>query len=180
MKQTPSFSAIIHPASPRWSARLQVAPSVLPRFWRSWLLDNGSLTARLSALAPGQFSVECVNEGVGQPTPTEQRELQLSLSDRIWYREVILKLRDTPVVYARTAVPEKALKNRLARLRHLGNRSLGSFLFSQPDLRRAPIYVSHCKDNPAALKWARRSVFTVGSSSLMVSEAFSPDLTAFT
>ena len=179
MKHSSDLAVILHPARPGWSTCLNVAPQTLPPFWRSWLLERGSLTARLSSLRPGQFSVDCQHEGLGYPTPAEQRELKLSANERVWFREVILKLDDVPVVYARTVVPGSALTGRLARLRHLGNRSLGTFLFSQPDTRRTFVRVSHCKANAAGLEWARRSVFTLGGKSLMVTEAFSPSLTKF-
>ena len=179
MKHSSDLAVIIHPARPDWSTRLNVAPQALPPFWRSWLLERGSLTARLSSLAPGRFSVDCQREGIGYPTPAEQRELGLSANQRVWFREVQLKLSGIPVVQARTVVPDVALTGRLARLRHLGNRSLGSFLFSQPDMRRTFVRVSRCKANTAGLEWARRSVFTLGGSSLMVTEAFSPLLTDF-
>lgn len=179
MKHSSDLAVIIHPARPDWSTRLNVAPQALPHFWRSWLLERGSLTARLSSLKPGCFSVDCQSEGIGYPTPTEQKELGLSASQRVWFREVQLKLNGTPVVHARTVVPAAALTGRLSRLRQLGNRSLGSFLFSQPDMRRTFVRVSHCKANAAGLEWARRSVFTLGGRSLMVTEAFSPSLTEF-
>ncbi|TNC87170.1 MAG: chorismate--pyruvate lyase [Thalassolituus sp.] len=179
MIRASDFPSLIHPARPAWSTRLHVLPSLIPRRWRAWLTDEGSLTARLSALSPGNFRVECQREGFSYATPTEQKELGLGPSERIWHREVILYLQDTAVVYARTAVPDRALRGPLSRLRYLGNRSLGSFLFSQPDLQREFVRVSRCKANAAGLNWARRSVFRVNGCRLMVTEAFSPDLGQF-
>jgi len=179
MKHALIPASVMHPESPGWSARLRVIPASLPTFWRSWLFDQGSLTARLSALRPGQFSVECLREGYGQPTPTERQELGLLGSQPVWFREVRLLLAGTPIVYARTAVPVHAMTGKLSRLQHLGNRSLGSFLFSQPELERGQIRASHCKANDHGLQWARRSVFHIGRGSLLVTEAFSPDLCKF-
>lgn len=179
MKQSLPLSNILHPASPTWSARLAVSPTCLDHFWRSWLLGNGSLTARLSALAPGEFSVDCQAEGYGRPSPIERKELNLGPNEPVWFREVTLKLRGTPVVSARTAVPVSALKGEMSRLQHLGNRSLGSFLFRQPSLQRGPIKVSHCKANHLGVTWCRRSVFRIKHHSLMVSEAFNPNLCLF-
>ena len=90
MKHSSDLAVIIHPARPDWSTRLNVAPQALPPFWRSWLLERGSLTARLSSLAPGRFSVDCQQEGIGYPTPAEQKELGLSANQRVWFREVLL------------------------------------------------------------------------------------------
>ena len=96
MKHSSDLAVIIHPARPDWSTRLNVAPQALPPFWRSWLLERGSLTARLSSLAPGRFSVDCQQEGIGYPTPAEQKELGLSANQRVWFREVQLKLSGIP------------------------------------------------------------------------------------
>ena len=179
MKQSLHLSSLLHPASPHWSARLHVTPAKLTPFWRNWLYDQGSLTARLIALSPGQFSVECLKEGYGLPSPLEQKELRMSSSQRVWFREVTLKLNGAPVVYARTAVPLSAVNGKMTRLQHLGNRSLGSFLFSEPSLQREPLKVSHCKANTLGLTWCRRSVFRINQRPLMVSEAFSPNLLSF-
>ena len=179
MKPHLPLSRILHPASPEWSGRANVAATGLSHFWRDWLFDEGSLTARLSALKPGAFRVECQSEGYGIPTQTERRGLHLQGSDRVWFREVILYLGDCPLVYARTAVPLSSLTGPARRLQHLGNRSLGSYLFRQPSLQRSPLHVSHCSLNSLGLKWCRRSVFRVHNRALMVSEAFSNELTRF-
>lgn len=173
------FARTMHPAAPRWSNRNQVAASVIPRFWRNWLFDDGSLTARLSALQPGAFNVCVVQEYTGRATPVEQHELALRPHQSVWVREVILRLNDTPLVYARTAVPLASLCGNESRLRHLGNRSLGSYLFRQPSLRRTPLKVSHCRANDLGLQWARRSVFTLQGKPLLVTEAFSHRLSDF-
>lgn len=176
MKSPTSLSQILHPLCPEWSRRQEIPACQLSRFWRSWLYDKGSLTARLSRLRPGTFRVESTREAYGRPTPVERRELGLSQSAHVWYREVTLYLGATPVVYARTAVPLNSLTGANRRLQHLGNRSLGSYLFSQPSLKRSPLRVSRCADNALGLEWCRRSVFHVHQRPLMVTEAFSQTL----
>ncbi|TNC92723.1 chorismate lyase [Thalassolituus sp.] len=179
MKHAPSVSPVLHPLSPKWSCRARLIPALIPTFWRSWLFDPGSLTARLSALRPGQFRVRCQREGYGFPTALEQAELSLSGSDRVWYREVVLMLGEHELVHARTAVPLRSLRGPVKRLQHLGNRSLGGFLFSQPSLRRTPLKASRCSPEADGLTWCRRSVFYIHQQPLMVTEAFSPDLKDF-
>lgn len=169
---------ILHPLAPSWSTRNHIAPASLPAYWRDWLFDHGSLTARLSQL--GHFSVEIVREYYGRPTPLERRCLALSHQGRVWVREVILHVDQHPLVYARTAIPLTTLTGQERRLQYLGKRSLGSYLFRQPDLQRQPLRVCHCNPNPLALEWCRHSVFTLGDKPLMVSEAFSQQLATLT
>lgn len=172
----PALADILHPVAPSWSTKNNCQSFLLPAKWRHWLLDSGSLTARLKALQPGVFWVEVLQQYYAAPTGIEQTEMQLDSSQKVWIREVVLHLADTPVVYARTAIPLHTLCGNEKRLQHLGNSSLGSFLFRQPHLKRGKLKVSHCQGNNLDLTWARRSVFYLGHKPLMVSEAFSQQL----
>lgn len=172
----PALADILHPIAPSWSARIHCQPFALPVAWRSWLFDKGSLTARLMALQPGQFRVQVLKQYYATATRIEQSEMGLGTNQKVWVREVILLLADTPVVYARTAIPMQTLTGNEKRLQHLGNSSLGSYLFRQPHLKRGKLKVSHCQSNHLDLTWARRSVFYLGKKPLMVSEAFSQQL----
>ncbi len=175
----PVLADILHPLAPVWSARNNHPPFSLPPAWRSWLFDAGSLTARLKALKSDQFRVQVLNQYYAAPTRIEQSEMRLSGNQKVWVREVILFLDNTPVVYARTAIPMQTLCGNEKRLLHLGNSSLGSYLFRQPHLKRGNLKVSHCQANNLDLTWARRSVFYLGKKPLMVSEAFSQQLQNF-
>lgn len=170
---------ILHPSAPAWSNRCHQLPALLPSLWRDWLFDQGSLTARLSALAPGSFQVRVLDQRIGQPSQLERQRLQLSAAQPIWIREVALCLGEDDVVYARTAVPLTTLRNWGCQLRGLGRRSLGSFLFSQPGIERQPLWVNRCNRNTLALNWCRHSVFSLRGSELMVTEAFSDKLLAY-
>lgn len=172
---THSLAQIIHPASPEWSNRLKVPATSLSSFWKDWLLDQGSLTLRLTNLNKGEFRVVVLHEGFSHSTPLEKKELGLNRRESIWKREVVLLLGKTPVIYARTAIPNHSLCGSANRLRYLGNRSLGSFLFSQPSLQRSPLQISHCIPNHLSVEWCRRSLFHVFNRPLMVSEAFTDD-----
>ncbi len=172
----PALADILHPIAPSWSDRINFQSFSLPFAWRSWLFDTGSLTARLKALRPGQFRVQVLKQYYAAPTRIEQSEMGLCANQKVWVREVILLLADTPVVYARTAIPMQTLTGDEKRLQHLGDSSLGGYLFRQPNLKRGRLKVSHCQNNDLDLTWARRSVFYLGKKPLMVSEAFSQQL----
>lgn len=179
MAAMPSLATVLHPSAPGWSNRNQRRAFSLPPIWRDWLLDQQSLTTRLSALRPGTFNVQVLAQYYGEPTAVERQALKLYGNQRLWIREVILCLAEVPLVYARTAIPLTTLCGNERCLQHLGTRSLGSYLFRQPSLHRTPLQVSHCKANTLGLEWSRHSVFTLRGKPLMVSEAFSRRLTEF-
>ena len=173
MKLPHSIAPLIHPYTPAWSGRTGVPAFHVSRFWRDWLFDQGSLTARLISLDAGQFSVQLLRQAIGPATVPERSELGISPREPVWFREVILLLDNEPVIYARTAVPLTTLNSRARPLRSLGKRSLGAYLFTRADLQRSPVRAARCADNDLNLSWSRRSVFRIYGRPLMVSEAFS-------
>ncbi len=96
-------------------------------------------------------------------------------------RQVILRLDDEPVVFARSVFPVSSLVGPLLRLRRLANQSLGAFLFARTDMRRSPFELALLRGDSPYLPetfwqkdpaWARRSCFQAAGKSLLVSEVF--------
>jgi chorismate--pyruvate lyase len=52
---------------PRWQRQTR-APLTIPPPWRPWLLDQGSLTARLVAASDGAFGVEVLAQALRRPS----------------------------------------------------------------------------------------------------------------
>lgn len=161
-----------------WASRQRRA---LPKGLRGWLLDNGSLTAKLIELSGGEFEVEVLRQYVGRPSLSERRRLGLGLGGWVLVREVVLRGRGEPWVFARSLVPLTSLVGPLRQLRHLRARPLGAFLFAQPKLEREPMEVSRILPAdtyvPESLQgnarlWGRRSVFRLSGKPLLVSEVF--------
>jgi chorismate--pyruvate lyase len=102
-------------------------------------------------------------------------------------REVYLYCGDTPVVFAHSVVAHKNLRGAWRGLSGLGNKSLGTVLFTNPRIKRTPLefkkvsrghflYDRACtrlQTKPANL-WARRSLFTLHGQSILVTEVFLP------
>jgi chorismate lyase len=170
----------ICPPAPSWSNRYECTTTGMPRVWRNWLLDQSSLTRRLQEMAPGQFSVCKLAHGFSKATAMECHDLGLPWGQSVWFREVELQLAGVTLVEARTVVPLQSHTIRLQGLARLGNRSLGSFLFSQPSLKRTRVRLYRCqgKDNQGKV-WARRSVFTILGQPLQVTEVFHSHSTQF-
>ena len=160
---------------------------------RTWLTDPGSLTWRLQTL--GSISVKLLNQGLAHPTADEAAELGLKHTHLAWTREVALLVDDRPMVFAHTILPRRPRGPLIRWLERLGNRSLGALLFAHPGFqrgrlaarrldRRHTLFQSAANalqitDKPHRELWARRSRFTFGAQSILVTEIFSPEVSKF-
>lgn len=174
-----------HHHEPCWQDARQIAWQ-LNRWQRDWLLDSGSLTARLRRKSQGQLSVTILRQQLLYPYLSEARLLGIPLKKLALVREVLLSGGDTPWVFARSVLPLTTLSGRLRRLRKLDNRPLGELLFREPGMRRGEIQVARvgCDNRylPLAFKhqhlignqrlWGRRSKFYLDDKPLLVSEVF--------
>lgn len=94
-----------------------------------------------------------------------------------------------PWVFARTVIPPHTLHGGLRHLAHLGNKPLGTVLFTDRTLRRDRVELARLVagqrlfdaatrrlETPPAAMWGRRSLFHIGGKRLLVSEIFLPDI----
>ncbi len=113
----------------------------------------------------------------------------IASTEKALIRQVHLKCRNTVCVYARSVIPLKTLRGKHRRLKFLGSKPLGEYLFSSPKLERSIIewsrlmpgtslYKTAMTDNKMKDKpvWGRRSLFTIDAKPLLVSEFFLPVL----
>lgn len=164
-------------AFPVWQPVAALRPAMSAAWWK-WVASTDSLTARLQAAGSGQpFRVRLLRQGVGVPLHDEAQALGIELRRYAWLREVALCVGDNPWVVARSVAPLTQLKGQ--RLEQLGERSLGSWLFRQPDLVRGPLEATSGaprfafpQDAGVKSRWGRRSVFQHGGLSLLVQEYF--------
>lgn len=152
--------------------------------YRSWLTDSGSLTSRIQARC-AKFSVRLVFQGRRQVN-RDERSL-IGGRKRAMVREVYLMCRRTPVVFAHSIINPQDLRGAWQRVARLGTRPLGAALFADPRVKRYPLrqrklnpqhelYRRACaalKKRPSCL-WARRSLFALRGSPMLVTEVFLP------
>ncbi|MFW1678631.1 chorismate--pyruvate lyase family protein [Pontibacter sp. JAM-7] len=155
----------------RWTALRRAYALLAPHYWQGWLMDSSSLTQRLVRLSQGDFEVRVIRQQWGRPTRSEAQALGMRSRQVALIREVQLLGQGQPWVYARSLIPAKTLTGAQRRLRHLGNRSLGSLLFSTPGMRRGPLQICRIPMDDSPL-WARRSVFYLQEKPLLVCEVF--------
>ncbi|MEH6625612.1 MAG: chorismate lyase [Motiliproteus sp.] len=157
----------------RWRSYRRVPSIQLSRQWRHWLLDQGSLTARLIKLSNNNFHVEVAFQGWGKPTLSEARALNIHPRQQVLIREVRLFGHGVPWVYARSVIPAPTLNGPLRMLKSLGSRPLGALLFKEPTMRRGPIETALIPIGAEKQQtWARRSVFFMRAKPLLVTEIF--------
>lgn len=179
--------------TPDWLTVDSTVSSAIPENIGKWLFDESSLTLRVKNYCAeydlGCFSVKVLSQGICQPSSDELKGLKLNNEQNALIREVLLYGGESPLIYARTVIPSQTLTGEQKVLGELGNRPLGEFLFSQPDLQRDVMEVaslkqgqqlfdsaiSHLKSNPGEI-WARRSVFRLKHKPLLVAEVFLPDI----
>jgi chorismate--pyruvate lyase len=168
-------------SEPGWRPLDHFTSAVLTAKTRTWLTDDGSLTARLTAFGRGEFRVQRRYQGWAVPLPSERRLLGLATRQLALVREVALLLDEQAVVFARSVFPAASLSGSLAHLRRLQNRSLGAILFRHPGMHRQPFELALMPGDsdylPADLHqacpaWGRRSRFDIEGKRLMVSEVF--------
>jgi chorismate--pyruvate lyase len=167
-----------------WQSYRRLPAYAVPKRWRHWLLDRGSLTQRLVTASKGQFRVRILAQGIAKPRRTEAKALGIPHQQLAVVREVILYGNDQPWVYARSVLPLSSLTGRLARLRKLDERPLGALLFADPSMRRDKLELARVQPAKVALPpelgifdtplWGRRSVFYIADKPLLVSEIFLP------
>lgn len=156
----------------------------LARSFQPWLIDSGSLTARLQ-LRYRQFAVKPVVEKYARPIQDEAALLHLPAYKTALIREVLLLGNNQPVVFAHSVLPRGSLRGAWNGLGRLGNKPLGATLFANPKVKRTPLeykklprqhpismrVAGHMQTRPKAL-WARRSIFSLNCARILVTEVF--------
>ena len=166
-----------------WQARL---PHRVQGAWRDWISEPGSLTRRCQQVAANfQVRLLAYRRQAHGTTGHPYR----------WCREVCLTCNGTPVIFAQTTQLTVQGGRLSCWLRGLGNRSLGSLLFSHPGFRRTPIEYLRLRPTDRLFQqavrqldssfpvphelWARRSTHALGQEAVTVVEVFLPGLAAF-
>ena len=151
---------------------------------RPWLIDNGSLTARLK-VRYADFAVRPVLLRNAKAYTDEQTLLGLKANQHALIREVLLMDNNQPVVFAHSVLPRASLRGAWHKFGKLGNKPLGAALFANPKVKRTPLeykklarhhpismrVAGHLKTSPKAL-WARRSIFSINCAKILVTEVF--------
>jgi len=167
-----------------WQPRVLLADPEM----RAWLLDPGSLTARIRARCR-DFSVQLLAQDRMRIRAEEAALLGARDRERVTGRDVLLKCGTVDVVYAHSVVRRRDLDGPWHAIAGMGTRPLGAALFADPRIRRGtlafrrlppahPLYCAAAMALGRALPplWARRSLFWLRGAPLLVTEAFLPEI----
>ena len=157
---------------------------------RRWLQASGSLSARLAATGQ-RFSVQVLRQGRLPLLRDEATALGLGAQRTGYAREVVLRVDDKPMVFARSVTAYRDSVGAWRSVRGLGSRPLADVLFRRLGITRQPLAFTRLKrqsplqrdvakhwqavgcvsDVPGALS-ARRSIFMRHGAGLLVMEVF--------
>ncbi len=176
-------NSFIFQKTPSWLCVRAGVHVNIPADVASWVFESNSLTARLRGYYQDQFAVKILFHQWRPAFLDETRQLHQTPRKYYLVREVLLHSGETPLILARTILPEKTIKIARRNLSHLGTRPLGEVIFSYPGLERLQLEVSRVSDgywNPqitAEIRengtvWGRRTVYAIHQQPLLVSEFF--------
>lgn len=147
------------------------------------------MTRRLQDYCPGQFHVDVLAMDWVRPDVGEADLLGIRRGEYVLLRQVYLKCAEDSCVYARSVIPLKTLRRKHRRLKYLGKKPLGAYLFADPGLQRSDIewsrlipgshLHSQASNQTGRIRqpiWGRRSLFQMDQSPVLVSEFFLPAL----
>ena len=128
---------------------------ILSGAYRKWLIDNGSLTARLKARY-ADFAVKPVLLKNAKAFTNESELLGLKVSQYALIREVLLMGNNQPVVFAHSVLPRTSLRGAWNGLGRLGNKPLGATLFANPKVKRTALeYKKLPRQHPISMRVSR-------------------------
>ena len=128
---------------------------MLSGVYRKWLIDNGSLTARLKVRYK-DFAVRPVLLKNAKAFTDESALLGLKANQHSLIREVLLMGNNQPVVFAHSVLPRASLRGAWHRFGKLGNKPLGAALFANPKVKRTPLeYKKLSACNPISMRVSR-------------------------
>jgi len=155
----------------------------------SWLTDQGSMTSRLRMVCE-EFQVIVHQSRIEKVCPDETFLLLAGNGKTATVREVSLVCDGVPLVFGHSILMTRKLGPLAQSFKRAGENSIGSILFAYPGIHRSTIFFKRINRQHALYAksatafgvctepffWARRSVFSLRSEQVCVTEVFSPQL----
>lgn len=151
---------------------------------RDWLLDPGSLTARIKSRCR-EFRVRVIAQGRVRGGLDEAPLFGIRGARTLLGRDVLLMCGDVPLVFAHSVLRAEDVRGPWRAVSGMGSKPLGAALFADPRIVRHPLRYRWLRaGHPlysaamAAVRtelpplWARRSLFRLQGAPLLVTEVF--------
>ena len=177
----------LYSKEPTWFCNRLRSRLNIPDNAASWIFEAGSITQRLRNYYGPGVRVQVLKNDWHRPFISESHLLKSPHAKYSLIREVLLSVDNTPLVLARTIIPERTIKSAQHNLSHLGSRPLGEVIFSYPKLERLALEISHTSKQAWKAEiqkathiqqdlWGRRTVYAIHHHPLLVSEFFLPEI----
>ena len=179
--------SVLFNQEPHWLENHRGVRHHLPESVQSWVYETGSLTQRLRNQYGSGVAVKVLLTCWKTPYLSEHRLLKLPEHEYVLTREVLLYVKDKPLILARTVIPTTTVKAAKSNLSKLGTRPLGEVIFSYPKLERSAMGVTLIplstwkprivdEDVIPEPIWGRRTVYRIANKPMLVSEFFLPEV----
>src|SRR5690625_1005955 len=177
---------LLHPDLTHWIAGTVKDSTPIQEFW---LQRPGALTAGLRTL--GTVRLRVSREYSATLPQDEALFLQAPIGSPIWVREIVMDIRQTDSVVARSITPLTASETVWRNMRSLQTRPLADMLYHDADISRSGFYTAQLQPSQPLYQavttalpqflhqdcslLARCSVFWRQQQPLLVEECFLPD-----
>lgn len=153
-----------------------------------WLTKPYILSEAIKRVSRSAINVQLLKQ---QETELDAEEAAIISRTRAVLREVFLVANNMPWVYARVIIPTDMPEPYYQKLLGLGEKPIGvSLLYNDPEITRSgfqyKLLEQFCTGEAAGHiafagknVWARRSVFTMANTPLLISEFFAPNIPAY-
>tara|TARA_B100001057_G_scaffold243302_2_gene243653 strand:- start:109 stop:600 length:492 start_codon:yes stop_codon:yes gene_type:complete len=135
---------------------------------RSWLIENGPITKRISAKE--NFTLNLIRDEIDEVDEIDKKYLGNIIGD-IKIREVILLGNKVPKVYAKSLIPVQTIEKGFSKLGSLGSKPLGDILFEKDIFNKIDVVYSTFT-NELDTFWGRKTKYTVKNLPFSVMEIF--------
>ena len=135
---------------------------------RSWLIENGPITKRISAKE--NFTLNLIRDEIDEVDEIDKKYLGNIIGD-IKIREVILLGDKVPKVYAKSLIPVQTIEKGFSKLGSLGSKPLGDILFEKDIFNKIDVVYSTFT-NELDTFWGRKTKYTVKNLPFSVMEIF--------
>ena len=111
-----------------WITYREMLDQVTNNSIKSWLIENGPITKRISANE--DFELNLIRDEIDKVDEMDKKYLGNDVGD-IKVREVILLGNKIPKVYAKSLIPVDTIEKGFSKLGSLGTKPLGDILFEK-------------------------------------------------
>jgi len=134
-----------------------------------WLLEEGSITQRISANS--DFRLEVIKDELGFVKLEEYRAIQV-FPQPIRIREVRLYGNEKPIVYAKSIIPFLTSRYGYPDLGTIGGKPLGELIFQSELFINNGIHFAQFKISEREAIWGRRTNYLVNKHPFSIMELF--------